>query len=387
LRIVTVRADGRQEQTRGDVTVLGWRAVATARDLAARLGVLGSVLRARDLRADRRRAARVQTVVPEILSKLVAASGAPNGAWQINNIVHTVSDVIVVNAGPAEQASSALIKVAETPAASDGLRWQHEALTVLKADERLGSWRELLPGVLDAGEIAGSAYLVETRVAGVPLEHALRDPFAEASALRDAASAIGLLHSATAHETTIGHEQLDRWVREPARVLADVANQSGARRSAAPQLERLTAELCGALEGRQITVSWVHGDYGPGNILTDAAWQISGIVDWEFAQPEDFPSLDIVTLLLTTRMYVRRQELGRVVCDLVLNPEWSSSEAALAAAAPDAETCASIGIDRVVLLCWLRHTAWMITRCSRYAASGLWLHTNIHTVLDSLSDR
>ena len=107
-------------------------------------------------------------------------------------------------------------------------------------------------------------------------------------------------------------------------------------------------------------------------------------MDWEFAQPDDFPSLDLVTLLLTVRMRVRHQELGRVVRNLVADPRWSESEAPLVAAAPDADTCAEIGIKRVVLLCWLRHTACMSTRASRYASSGLWLHTNIHHVLDDL---
>ncbi len=145
--------------------------------------------------------------------------------------------------------------------------------------------------------------------------------------------------------------------------------------------------LCAALEGQPITVGWTHGDYGPGNILMGPDREVTGIIDWEFAQPADFPSLDIVTLLLTVRMYVHGQELGRVVRDLLGSPHWGETESARVAAAPDAATWQAIGIDRVILLCWLRHTASMIERCSRYGTSGLWLHTNIHTVLDALRDR
>ena len=377
---------GSTRELREGASVLRWRVVATARDLAARLGILGHVQRLQSFRADRRRAEHAQTFVPQILANVSASSGEAGRAhWRADEIVHTVSDVTVLAAGPPQAPFEALIKVAETPAAAEGLRWQRQTLRTLVADERLGEeWRALLPRVLDGGETGGSVYLVESRVSGLTLEHALRDPAGEDSALRNAVHAIGTLHAATAREATIGPEHLDRWVGEPARTLAEVANHSRARQATRSALDRVSGELCEALEHLPITVSWVHGDYGPGNILMGPDGKISGIVDWEFAQPEDFPSLDVVTLLLTVRMFVRRQELGRVVCDLIANPVWTPSEAELVASAPDARTCESIGVARVVLLCWLRHTAWMITRCSRYGASGLWLHTNMHTVLDSL---
>jgi hypothetical protein len=367
--------------------LLGWRLVATARDVFARLGLLEWVQRLQNLRTDRRRAERANQLVPEILARLAASvDHAATASWRLNRVVPTVSDVLVVKAGPADKPSEALIKIAETPAAAKGLKWQVEALTTLSADQRLGDWRELLPQVLHTGEADAFAYLIETRVSGVNLEQALHDPVSADAALRDAAEAIGHLKRATSEVLAVDGEHLDRWVREPVRLLDSATNGADKHRPTAPALERLSLELCGLLETQKLALSWVHGDYTPGNILMGPDGHISGIVDWEFAQPSDFPSLDIVTLLLTVRMYARRQELGRVVCDLVAAPDWSDVENDLVTAAPDAATWESVGVSRIVLLCWLRHTAWMIERWGRYATSGLWLHTNVHMVLDALQD-
>ncbi len=205
------------------------------------------------------------------------------------------------------------------------------------------------------------------------------------AALRGAAAAIQQLHRATAREATIGAALLDRWVSTPARVLAEVASTSRGRRASLSAFARLTDDLSMSLEGRPITLSWIHGDYGPGNILAGPDGHVSGIVDWDLARPDNLPSLDVVTLLLTTRMFQRRQELGRVVRDLVVTPRWTGGEAQLVAETADAETCAAIGTEKVVLLCWLHHVSGRFIRRTRYTPDGLWIHTNIHSVLDAMS--
>lgn len=368
------------------VGLLGWRLVATAHNVLARLGLLERVQHLQNLRTDRRRAQRAKRLVPQILARLAASvDHAASASWRLNRVVPTISDVLIVAAGPADRPSEALIKIAETPAAAKALKWQAEALTTLSADQRLGDWRELLPQVLHTGEADSCAYLVETRLSGVNLEQALQDPVSADAALRDAAEAIGHLHTATSEVVAVDGEHLDRLVREPVRLVASATNGADEHRPTAPALERLSVELCEVLETQKIALSWVHGDYTPGNILIGPDGHISGIVDWEFAQPSDFPSLDIVTLLLTVRMHARRQGFGRVVCDLVASPHWSDGENDLMTAAPDAATWESVGVSRIVLLWWLRHTAWKLDRY-RGRESGLWLHTNLRAVLDVLQD-
>ena len=365
-----------------------WRLAGTVRDLTARFGVLDHLQRLRGFREDRRRAARAYAVVPPILAKLadVRAELQP-GTWQTHDLLRTESDVAIVTIGPTGQRYQALIKIAETKAAADGLDWQRRTLIALRGDERLGNWRTLLPEVLDAGEAAGTAYLVEQRLTGTSLTHALTHPAAQHAALRSAADAVGRLHSATASDSTVGEEILERWVNAPTRALEEITSRSRGQRSALTGLDRLADDLRAILEDQPITLSWVHGDYAPNNILSGPDGEVSGIVDWEFGHPEDFPSLDIVTLLLTARMSVRRHELGRVVCDLLADPTWTPGEAEIVAAARDARVCAAIGNETIVVLCWLRHVASMLTRCTRYADNGLWMHANVYAVLNSIPPR
>ena len=142
--------------------------------------------------------------------------------WTAEKLVHTGSDVTVLAAGSRRRPLQALIKVADTPAAAAGLKWQCEALTTLRGDARLGNLRDLLPRVLDAGEALGTAYVVESRVGGLGLEQLLRKRATREKAVSQAANAIGRLHSATARDTTVGKELLERWVGEPMRILREV---------------------------------------------------------------------------------------------------------------------------------------------------------------------
>lgn len=370
------------------VAGLRWRGLAVTRDIVARIGLLGHIQRLRKHGGNRRRSEQAMEVVPSIIAGLRAGAGTTDSAtWRVNKVMPTGSDIVFVWVGPAELPSAAMIKIAETPKAAEGLRWQVGALAALEGDPRLGEWRELLPQILDVGEVAIGVYAVETAINGVNLEHTLRDPAAGDAALREAAAAIGPLHHATAEAISIGREQLNRWVRDPIRVLVAATDRTrGHNKPTAPAFERLSAELCAALEGQPISIGWVHGDYCLGNVLMGPDGKVSGIVDWEFARPGDFTLLDIVMLLLTARMYLRRQELGRVVRDLLTTPSWSATESALLATTPDAATWQTIGIDRVVQLCWLRHTAWNLERRTRNANMRLWLHTNIRMVLEALQD-
>jgi hypothetical protein len=372
---------------RGDrhraVSEMGWHVAARGRDVAAQVGVLGWFQRARHRRADGRRADRASAVVPLIVARLGELADL-EASWQLQGVVQTGSNVTIIAAGPPEQPCCALIMVAETNAGAESLARRRCASTELCGDERLGDWRVLLPQVLDAGEIGATAYLVERRLPGAPLERALRQPGVRDAALRHSASAIQWLHRATAREATIGAELLDRLVGAPADVLTEVVARSRRPRAAPTALARLTDELRAGLDGVPTTLSWIHGDYGPGNILSGPDGRVSGIVDWEFARPDDLPARDVVTLLLTARMLVRRQELGRVVSDLVATPSWTSGEQQLLAATPGSEILAAFGTRAVVLLCWLHHVAGELGLRTRQSTSGLWIHTNVNSVLDAI---
>ena len=197
-----------------------------------------------------------------------------------------------------------------------------------------------------------------------------------------AAAGIGELHQRTGISTKVCEDMIDRWVNEPLRTLRaakGVRLDSPQRQKA---LAGLVSELHDALEGRTVTVSWVHGNFWAENILAspDGA-TLTGIVGWELAAPADLPQLDLIHLLLTTRMLLRCCELGDVVWELMTGGEWSSHERALLDTMRSRLPGDPIEMRALVLLCWVRHVGFALTMSGRSSRHWLWVAKNVTQVL------
>jgi thiamine kinase-like enzyme len=152
-------------------------------------------------------------------------------------------------------------------------------------------------------------------------------------------------------------------------------------------MDRLADELHLALAGRTLPLGWVHGDFVPTNILVSADGEaVSGIVDWELATPGGPPSIDVVALLLSSRMQRQRRELGRVVRELVRGAPWTEFERGLLDLGCSELPAGQLEPRTLVLLWWLQHAAANLTKSTRYDRHGLWARWNIHVVLDALED-
>src|SRR5205807_2642032 len=161
-----------------------------------------------------------------------------------------------------------------------------------------GRWRELLPRPVAAGDLGGQPYRVDAVLAGCP-------PAVNGRASKGfatAASAISVLHEATAASVVADRALVERWVDVH---VTELAQRAPRRAGVAVRLERLREELHAALIGRTFRVGWIHGDYWLGNLLFDEAEGTSprptGIVDWETAAPLEHPIHDVLHLLLYTR--------------------------------------------------------------------------------------
>jgi aminoglycoside phosphotransferase (APT) family kinase protein len=148
----------------------------------------------------------------------------------------------------------------------------------------------------------------------------------------------------------------------------------------------MDAELRDALAGRRVAVSWVHGDFVPGNILVDpVARRVTGIVDWELARPADLPLVDVATVLLAARMQMSRDELGRVVCDFLAGGRWSAEEERLLDEAGAGLPGEPIDARALVLLCWLRHVSGNLAKASGYARHERWVRGNVAPVAEAVA--
>jgi hypothetical protein len=359
-----------------------WRLLARARDLAARFGLLNHLQHLRGCRAIRRRSARARAAATIAVKTAGVRTELDPEPWRVYEVLSSGPDsgVAILGVGPPREPLRALMKIAERPAAIASVDWERQMLAAMHDDQRVGEWRALVPRVLGTGASDGAVYLIEDRLTGVSLDRVIARSTAPDKVVEEAAAAIRRLHSATARATKADEKLIDRLVVSPVRSLQDALARSRASDRSLALLDEISGRLREALEARPIVLSRVHGDYWLGNVLCRPDGKISGIVDWEFAHPDDLPSLDVVRLLVSVRMWTRRQEFGRVVSDLIADPTWTAGEAQVFASPDDPRIGRPLGIGTQVLLCWLRHTASLFAQNSGYADRGLWMHTNVHAV-------
>lgn len=305
----------------------------------------------------------------DAVPRAVVGAALADGGWRCERVLRTVSDTTVVLVQTAE-GMPATLKLAEPGPGAASLIREREILARLGSDERLGSWRRLLPVPLSWGNAGGTAYLLTSRLPGTdggPLTPA------RAGHLTTAAfAAIAPLHTLEAAAGEIGSALLDDWVTGPVEQVRQAVRR---HRAAALAAGRLAAVLWDTLAGAQVPLGWSHGDFHPGNLLVSRG-EVSGIVDWDAAREHDLTATDLAFWLLTTPPPGRRWEFGTAVAQRLGSPDcWTLAEARLLG---DAAVALGHGL---LLLTWLRHVAGNLAKSGRYAASPLWLHRNVLPVL------
>lgn len=295
-------------------------------------------------------------------------------SWALRERLAGGSTSVVVGVGPA-QGPGALLKAVDTARGHAELRWQSEVLGRLHADPRIRHWAALVPHVLTAGEVDGSAYVVESRLPGAPGADALRDPARRRRFTSSAISTISELHRCTSSVVTVDDGDLRRWVHEPMAVV--LARLPRPLHEPARQLER---ELLDGLRGRRVAAGWYHGDYTPGNVLTDPDGRAVAVVDWCNAHPRALPVLDVVTFLMLSNVLADEQELG----DLVI--KWVSSSPPpahdLIARAQRLLGGAQLDPGLLCLLAWLLHVSQAMAKSPQYGANPVWVRRNLRSVVE-----
>lgn len=358
-----------------------------ARNLAADVGALGLLGRLRSAPGARRRSREAGPLTAEVLARIPAGSADERPAgWTRCRSIPTVSDMTVVSVGPPGGRPRAVVKLAASDSARRSLGREREVLGKLHSDERLGDSRRLLPAVLAEGELGGRSYVVQRMLEGVQASSLLADARAARTVQAAAAQAIGDFHMRTLVPATVDESLLERWVDRPLLAVRRASTRARVDNSRSAVLDRLQAELYEALRGQALALSWVHGDFVPGNVLsTPDGAEVVGIVDWELAGARELPLIDVMTLLLSMRAQGQRQELGQVVRALLAEAVWTGAERDLLAGAsarlPGAE---KVGWRTLAMLCWLRHVASNLTKSGRYGGHRLWLRMNVRAVLDTL---
>ncbi|KUL74153.1 MULTISPECIES: aminoglycoside phosphotransferase family protein [unclassified Streptomyces] len=304
-------------------------------------------------------------------------AGHPRGARR------TFSDLLVFEL---DGDPPALVKHPRSARAVDSLTDECATVRRLAADERLGDWRRLLPA-LELCRLEGPrpSLVVESRLPGVPADTLLRrSPHLGRAVALSALAEIRRLHRATGRGARAADWGGD-WVDTRVAVLADEIPWCR-RGPGAAALGALRERLAHDLAGRRLLVGWTHGDFHPGNVLTDGAGAVRGLIDWAGADPDGPCVLDCHTFVLTLRHQRERRQFGHLVADVVragtLPPGDRLLLSEAGALGPDPR-----GQVALTLLTWLWHVAGNARKSARYGRSHRWVADNVVPVLDEVAAR
>lgn len=325
---------------------------------------------------DGRTLARVRRLAPAILGGVPQAEARE---WVVQRAQWSATGVAVLLLGPAgaAQPPRAVLKAGYDGAGVRGLRAEARALAALHADARLGDWGTLLPHIVAEGTVAGLHYTLQTALPGREVHAGAESPARAAETLRP-------LHVRTAAPATADEAFLAQAIERPIRLMRDAARSDlPVRREEA--LQRLAAELRGALAGRALRTGWIHGDFWLGNVLfaagRDDGAPVTGIVDWSMAAPDALALHDVLHLILHRRQMAQGCELGDVACAALAGAGWTPDERALLEAEDLGLPLEAGGERAMVLLYWLRRVQCIFEQERGQARNKVWAAWNIDRVL------
>ena len=301
----------------------------------------------------------------------------------VSNAQATSTGMAIVSMGPTGGFPRFVLKMPMTHQAEEGLRRETRVLANLHADERLGDWRQLIPRPITQGTAGRWVYRVDAALAGAPAADGVARQGGRGPLQETAAETIHFLHRATTRTVHGDRALAERWVDARLHDLWPRGLRRGSLRS---RCTRLRDELHGAVLGRALRTSWVHGDFWLGNLLLSQDGSIRGIVDWDAASPDELALHDVMHLLLYTRRMATGQELGLIVRNQLREAAWSHDELALLERYGAWCHQGALSDRHALLLYWLRQVAAHARQQSgrggpRYR---LWERRNVRPVLAEL---
>jgi SAM-dependent methyltransferase len=146
-------------------------------------------------------------------------------------------------------------------------------------------------------------------------------------------------------------------------------------------LQTLIDEAIDSVRLLPLPVVCSHGDFWPGNLLTDSGGdRLTGIVDWEFADQEGMPLLDLLQLLLYTKGLFSGKGFTRSLVDRLLARRFADDERPFIE-----DYCHKLGIsDRLlwplVFMAWLD---WVYRRANVHCYLPSWRRNEMDGFLEA----
>ena len=303
----------------------------------------------------------------------------------ITRTLITRSGVVVATiASQGSMQPQAVLKLPLSVDALGSLQRHRRVVTTLHAIPALHTFSAFVPKALAWGEYDSQAYYVETAIPGQVAQDLLKQPAMLQQVVDDAAHAILQLHIHTLRWQVIDDAAFARLAGNDITLLRQCAVRWPETALLARKIDQLEELLRAYLQGAELPLTWIHGDFWLGNLLIDtAAGGFSGVIDWDRASPNEIPLHDLFHLLVYTRKLVCGTELGEEVVDYLLPGGFTASEQALVETA-----LKQLGLPRgrdalraMSLLYWLRVIAANLSRYPDRQTDMTWLGKNVLLVL------
>ena len=318
-----------------------------------------------------------------VTGQVLASIGRPS--WKVNRVISVDSARAVIAVGPSGRPAAAVMKISRNRDAARIMERERKLLAAVRSDPRLGDLGAILPVEIAWGRIGEEAFSVETALPGVDARGMLSDPVRSARLQTTALEVAMSLHERTASTVVVDRSVTKRWVDEPLQRIASLRTSYPRITSHAAAIERLGEALTESLLGRRLVVSWVHGDFFPGNILVSPdGGMVTGLVDWDLAAPDDLSVLDVMQFVTGAHLLRERRELGEAVIGWLGADGLTSTEVQAIDASQARLGGQALNIREAVLLTWLRHVGSNLKKSAHFRTHRVWIRSNVECVLAAL---
>ncbi len=326
-----------------------------------------------------RRRTRANTALDLVLSDMRARSLIPE-SWGAGRLSVTETGVGMAHVGPRHGPAVLMVKLPVSAWADGALQTHVQVVKRLCADERLADRSGLLPVIRGEGYAGGLRYVVEEMLPGRPASSLLRSKNG-AAALQAAARAITAIHDRTGDNLRVDEAVIDAWVWRPVRAVCAALPASGRSGWRSDALERIGENVASALHGREVEVSWVHGDYWPGNVLvSEDGSTVTGIVDWGLAESGLPPLHDSIDLILFARRIRQRRDVGFLARAMLEDPRLDPAESYVVQTVGLGWPADRPGVRLAIVLAWLRHIGG-VAGVGGHVQNPWWVRQNLDPML------
>jgi hypothetical protein len=186
-----------------------------------------------------------------------------------------------------------IMRIARSPIALARATRNFDTLKWLHASSLPNSLKGRAPAALVRGRHAGYAYFVETCLDGRPGPRPVSRRTGGDRWEMEAVGYISMLHAGTQRRVEMDDGVMTRLVGDPLARLSRACGSSDAERV----LRRVVAACEAGLRGRIVPLVHTHGDFTESNCLFDAGGKLTAVVDWEVAEAQGLPLLDLLQLM------------------------------------------------------------------------------------------